>query len=263
MKTKKYERLNNYKQAGEVDLIMNSRKGDRVAEQELLRRYQPLVHSIIRSNNFNSTRIPLPALKAEGTYWVKNSLNRFDPTFGVKPSTYVYSSVEGRLKRFVHEHQNMARISVGRIGAIGAMQRCLDEYENNHKRYPSDEEIKDYLEKDTGKKWPLIEIQRLKRELRNDYSASELLDPEGGETLGSLSMVYDQDYDTFLLIEDEIDSIVEGWNDPRLAKLAKDYYRTRSFQETAQMNMATDAEVKQAVKKMTTALRKKGKAGLI
>ena len=260
---KRYEKLNDYKTAEEIDLILNSRKGDHVANQELLKRYQPLVNSIIRTNRFNTTRIPLPALKAEGIYWAKDSLDRFDPDRGVKPSTFVYASVEGRLKRFVHEHQNMARISAGRIGAIGAMQRCLDEYENKYNRYPTDNEIQDFLTKDTGKKWPLVEVQRLKRELRDDYSATELLDPEGGETLGSLSMVYDQDYDTFLLMEDEIDSIVADWNDTKLAKLAKDYYRTRSFSETARMNMASDAEVKKAVKKMTTALRKKGKEGLI
>ena len=149
-------------------------QGQTPAQMEpLLESLQPLVNKRIRQ--FKGVPIQSEVLRSEANKKVMHGLRRFDPT-KAQMHTFLTHELKG-MKRYVLQHQNLARIVEDRANKIGDYQRSMSTLSDNLGREPTSHEVADHM------KVPVRTVTRLSSELRSDLIASGALeDPFIDET---------------------------------------------------------------------------------
>lgn len=207
-----------YNTADEFTLMEASRKGDKLSRRALVGRYVPMVHEIINRRGYGNRRINTNTLVSEGLANVLHAVDTYDPTKGAQLKTHVWNNVEHGLGRFVDEHSNVARISAGRVKYIGRFQTADDDLREALGRKPSDDELAAQLNKtlDTAKKWDAAEVSRMRKELRNDYLATDYLSDEdgAGDTLGDVTNVVNSRFTDDVNIRATLENAVRSYDVP-------------------------------------------------
>jgi RNA polymerase sigma-B factor len=86
----------------EYELLSRVREhGDRIAREELIKRYLPLVRSLAR--RFMSRGQPLEDLVQVGSIGLIKAIDRFDLDRGVELSTYATPTILGEIKRYFRD----------------------------------------------------------------------------------------------------------------------------------------------------------------
>lgn len=116
-------------------------------------------------------RVPPAAIDAEYKRQFLAALEHYDPDKG-SLGTYVYQYLS-KSKRFIANHQNMARIPESRIYKIQEFQVGQKYLDEQLGRPPTHEELSAFLG------WKPAEVARLTTELRKDISSSQFLDDPG------------------------------------------------------------------------------------
>lgn len=203
-----------YRDLDEPTLFQRYKEGDAYARKELIGRYTPMVHEIINRRNYGSRRISPTTLASEGLLHVKNAVDTYDPTRGTQLKTHVWNNIDHGLGRFVDDHTNVARISAGRVKYIGRFQAAEEELFDELGRQATADELAAHLRATvrTAKPWDAKEVERMRKELRKDLLATDLLSEEGGDSLGDVSNIVNTQYSDTTRMADVLTSLTESYS---------------------------------------------------
>lgn len=130
------------------------------ALKPLLTRLNPLIETKYRPYS-TIPNMPQSAIKAEFKKHALNALEKYDPNRGVPLGHHVMRQMDGA-KRFVYDHQNIARIPAHRARKVGEFTSRFEELQRSLGRPPTSMELADKL------RWPVAEVGRMTKELRDD-----------------------------------------------------------------------------------------------
>lgn len=143
--------------------------GDQQALDNLMASLRPLVKKI--SSPWIRSGIPQSALEGEVKRIVLESLQSYDPSYGVQLNTFIISRSK-KINRFVYKHQNIGRISEQRITQIGTFNNVKQFMTDRFGREPSAVQLADELG------WSIPEVERMEQESRRDIIGSmQVVDP--------------------------------------------------------------------------------------
>lgn len=106
-------------------LLELSGQGDRAARDKLVMENTPLVYSVVR--RFSTWGYDLNDLFQIGVIGLIKAIDKFDPSFNVKFSTYAVPMISGEVKRFLRD-DGIIRISRNIKDNIRAIAKVTDEY---------------------------------------------------------------------------------------------------------------------------------------
>jgi len=160
-----------YDQAAELELWKSwKQSGDKTHLSELLRRYTPLLKK--SASPFYAAPLPKTTIDAEATNVAIQAFENFDPMKGVKLSTYVTSYMP-QVRRFVIEHQNVARIPEEQALKIGRFKEAERDLASKHGRAASSHELADHLG------WHPHDVGKMRRMQRADIVSENQSEPLG------------------------------------------------------------------------------------
>jgi DNA-directed RNA polymerase specialized sigma subunit len=144
-------------------------KGNQQALSDLMASLRPLIKKI--SSPWIRSGIPQSALEGEVKRIVVESLNNYDPSFGVQLNTFIISRSK-KINRYVYKHQNIGRISEQRITQIGTFNNVKQFLTDRYSREPSSAQLADELG------WSVPEVERMEKESRRDIIGSmQIVEP--------------------------------------------------------------------------------------
>lgn len=124
-------------------LLELSGQGDRAARDKLVMENTPLVYSVVR--RFSTWGYDLNDLFQIGVIGLIKAIDKFDPSFNVKFSTYAVPMISGEVKRFLRD-DGIIRISRNIKDNIRAIAKVTDEYIKEKAQEPDI----DYISVTTG-----------------------------------------------------------------------------------------------------------------
>jgi len=157
------------KKQKEVDLWKTWKAGGKKPSdlRPLIKSFQPMIQSRANVFKHGQIRISPAAIDAEFYKQALAAFETWDETKGGALGTWLYRYLD-KAKRFIYQHQNVARIPEHRITKIREFQAAEQELEAQAGRPATDVEMAGYL------KWPIKEISRMSQEIRRDlWSHSE------------------------------------------------------------------------------------------
>lgn len=146
------------------DLAVRAKKGDLLARNDLLRRYQTPIR--IRVRGYSRAPVPEAALEGEAMRLLLYAADRFDPKAGIKFKTFLDTYLKG-LYRYTAKHQNIARIPEHQVMEITRYKNTKSLLQAQKNREPTHEEMSDALG------WSPSQVQRVETSLsRRDIAMS-------------------------------------------------------------------------------------------
>lgn len=213
------------------------------------------MHEIVGRQGYARTRIEPAALQAEGLHWINDAIDRYDPSFGAKPNTFVRNTLEGRMLRFVQEHQNVGRLSGARVAHVGRFRKVYEELRERDGLPPGDLELAAAMSQETGRFWNADEVRRMKAELRSDLDATALLsdDGDGGGILSDVAFTQVQQPLYDMRVHEEFDRIVSRMTpeDRRIAEAIRD---GGSVDAASRIPGATPVRIRSVVRRLARGL---------
>lgn len=165
--------------------------------QPLLNRMEPLIYK--KMAPFKSMKnIPNSAVKAEFQKQTINAIESYEPKRGVPLSYHAMRNMDAA-KRYIYDYQNDARIPSHRVRKIGDFKASYSKLERKLNRPPTALELSDEL------KWPVKEVSRMSKELRND-----LLPWKGSGAEEAFTIQTPREREVLELIPYELDDIERG-----------------------------------------------------
>jgi len=86
---------------GNCEKLIRAKKGDRQAREEVVRENLPLVHYVLR--RFRDRNAEYEDLYQYGCMGLVKAVDRFDPSFNVRFSTYAVPVILGEVRRFLRD----------------------------------------------------------------------------------------------------------------------------------------------------------------
>jgi len=127
----------------EIDLAIRIKQGDKKAREHMIKANLRLVVKIAR--DYEGIGLPLLDLISEGNIGLMKAVERFDPTKGVKLSTYACWWIKQSIKRALANQGKTIRLPVHLIDKISKMRRCAMRLHETLGHEPSDEELAEEL----------------------------------------------------------------------------------------------------------------------
>lgn len=149
----------------QLELWKKYKTGDKKALGKLINSLSPLIESNVQK--YVGAPIPKSALWAEGVKLTIQALDSYSPEMGTNIATHVSNYLK-KLYRFVGQYQNVGRIPEHRISKISVLKEAMDRLQDELGREPTVEELADDL------KWPITEVERLKREIAKDLLVPDI-----------------------------------------------------------------------------------------
>ena len=84
-----------------IDLVLRAKKGDEQAKNTLVKQNQPLIKSLLR--RYLGKGIEYDDLFQLGCLGFVKAINKFDPKYQVKFTTYATPLIVGEIKRFLRD----------------------------------------------------------------------------------------------------------------------------------------------------------------
>ena len=131
-------------QENEKQLATRSLKGDLKARHKLVESNLRLVITIAKS--FKDLGVPFGDLIAEGNLGLMKAAERFDPTKGVKFSSYSAFWIKQKIRICLTKMGKTIRIPNRSLQQISKIRKAETELENVLNRKPTNNEIADYTE---------------------------------------------------------------------------------------------------------------------
>ena len=155
------ERLLREKQAKEIALWQSWVDSGYSSKelQPLLDSFKPMIMKKVNIYK-NQVKIPPDAIELEFKIRFVQGLRSYDPSKG-SLGTYIFKYLE-KGKRFITEHQNIARIPENRIYKIKEYKDAVSDLAEQLGRLPDEAEVADKLE------WSVEEVERMSSEMRAD-----------------------------------------------------------------------------------------------
>lgn len=144
----------NFDQAEEGRLLTEWKKtGNPAHLSNLLTRYTPLIKS--QTRRFEGADVPKAAIDAEAKQIAVQAFKNYDPSRGVRLSTYVTSYLP-KVRRYVIKHQNPVRFPEDVALRIGSYRQAEEELSSQLGRSPSAQEIAD------NRSWSMRDVRKVR-----------------------------------------------------------------------------------------------------
>jgi len=164
---------------------------DFMAQQKARELYQEMKGVIYnKTNNYRNYGIPMVAVESEGRKAFKEAIDRYDPSYGTKLSTFVTNYLKS-VGNYVKNYKDVARIPQNRATQIDNYVKTKEDLEIRKGREPNAQEMSNAMN------WDLAEVQRMENELRKELTGSNLMEAglsidmaEDPKRMDTLMMVY-------------------------------------------------------------------------
>lgn len=138
--------------------------GDSTHLSSLLSSYTPLIKK--NASAFYGAPLPRSVIDAEAKRVAITAFTNYDPAKGVKLNTYVMSYMP-KLRRYVNDHQNVARVPEEWSLRIGNFNRGESDLTSKLGRTPTSHELSDHLA------WAPGDVDKMRKMLRPDLIAEQ------------------------------------------------------------------------------------------
>ena len=196
LKTLNTEEMNN--------LFIELQKGNRSAKNTLIEGNLKLVLSILKK--YQNRCDNLDDLFQIGTIGLIKAIDNFDLSFGVKFSTYAVLMIEGEIKRYIRDN-NQIRISRTIKELSYQIINYKETYIKNNGRYPTNEEICEHFNITP------YELYNTLSSLTEPISIFEPIYNDGGDTIYLLDQIEDksntEDLNKLLCLREALNKIKE------------------------------------------------------
>lgn len=128
----------------EVNLARRVQQGDDAAREQMIKANLRLVVSLARS--YENFGLPLLDLINEGNIGLMKAVERFDPSRGVKFSTYAVWWIKQAMRRGLSNFARTIRLPVNARDQLSKIQRAAVQLQEQFSRDPTDEELAEELD---------------------------------------------------------------------------------------------------------------------
>ena len=128
----------------EVELAQRIRQGDQVALEKLTRANLRFVVSVAKQ--YQNHGLSLPDLINEGNMGLIKAAEKFDETRGFKFISYAVWWIRQSILQAIAEQSRIVRMPLNQVGSASKINRVLNEFEQQHERRPSIDEIADKVD---------------------------------------------------------------------------------------------------------------------
>ncbi len=133
----------------EVELSIRIQKGDQAALQRLVEANLRFVVSVAKQ--YQSSGVALIDAIQDGNLGLIKAAEMFDATRGFKFISYAVWWIRQSILQGMSENSRMVRLPLNQIGLLGKINKTISAFEQEHGRYPSDEEIAEIIDFPLGK----------------------------------------------------------------------------------------------------------------
>jgi len=144
------------KRQEEHDLIIATKKGDKLAMKRLVEANLRFVVSV--ASNYRNQGMPLPDLVNEGNIGLIRAAKRFDETKGFKFISYAVWWIRQSVLQAMSEQSRIMRLPLNRVGLIHTVGKIVNKLEQQFKREPTHDEIAKALKVDESEVWEAFAI---------------------------------------------------------------------------------------------------------
>lgn len=155
----------------EKDLARRARSGDRVAQDDLVRRNLRFVVSIAKQ--YQGSGVPLEDLINEGNVGLIRAAERFDVDRGYRFISYAVWWIKQAILQYLGEQSRTVRLPLNKTTALVRITRAAQRLGQQLGREPSAEELGEYLHLKP------IEVERVLRMPTKQFSIDDPI--EGGD----------------------------------------------------------------------------------
>jgi RNA polymerase primary sigma factor len=124
-------------------LAARIKNGDQAAREQMIKANLRLVVKIARQ--YEGIGLPLMDLISEGNIGLMKAVERFDPAFGAKVSTYAVWWIKQAMKRALANQSKTIRVPVHMVDKISKMHRAARRLQETLGREPTDDELAEEL----------------------------------------------------------------------------------------------------------------------
>ncbi len=128
----------------EVELAQRIKKGDQAALEKLTKANLRFVVSVAKQ--YQNQGLSLPDLINEGNLGLIKAGQKFDETRGFKFISYAVWWIRQSIMQAVAEQSRIIRLPLNQVGSLNKMKRAFAEFEQEHERKPTPEELAEILE---------------------------------------------------------------------------------------------------------------------
>lgn len=203
----------------EKDLIRRAQKGDVLAYKRLRKMYRGVIEDSINKSGVTSDNIPRDILMAESLREFKRSIDTYDLTKGVKPSTWITSNISQDLKKIDRSYKNQARVSDSDTLLMGNVESAIKQLEAEGIEDADPDTIAKTIETNFGKKVDGVQIGDIMSRRRKEMSLNKGIGEDGvGENLEVQDVMNVPDTSMSDIIKedkskDDLDSLLSKLND--------------------------------------------------
>ena len=185
------------------ELFLEFSKGNKSAKNKLVEGNLKLVLSILKK--YQNRCDNLDDLFQIGTVGLIKAIDNFDLSFGVKFSTYAVLMIEGEIKRYIRDN-NQIRVSRSMKELSYKVINYREEFLSKNYKYPSNEEVCSIFDISE------YELFNILNSLNEPISIFEPIYNDDGDTIFLLDQLEDksrQDLDDLLSLRDALNKIKE------------------------------------------------------
>lgn len=187
------------------ELFRKLKNGDFSAREELVNGNLKLVLSILKSFNYNTDN--MDDLFQIGCVGLLKAIDNFDPSYGVKFSTYCVPMIQGEVRRYIRDN-NSIRVSRSLKDLAYKVLKYKEEWTATHGVEPSLEEISKALDVS------LYDLSNALEARRNPVSIFDPIYSDGGDTIYLCDQIEDKkvknsDLDIRMSVDNAISNLSE------------------------------------------------------
>jgi|SRR6267154_3308325 len=162
------------KRASELELWKTWKKSGfkPVHLEPLMKSLNPLIQKRALLSGKGRVEVPSAAIDFEHKKWAVKALKEWDPKKGASLSTWVTHHLR-KVSRFIHNTQNLARITEPLAQKIGAYNAAKSDLTERLGHSPDDNTLHEELLKHPTMKFSMKDIKRLNKEIRKSYISGQ------------------------------------------------------------------------------------------
>ncbi|MBD5284461.1 MAG: sigma-70 family RNA polymerase sigma factor [Bacteroides sp.] len=143
--------------AEEVELAQRIKKGDRKALEKLTKANLRFVVSVAKQ--YQNQGLSLPDLINEGNLGLIRAAQKFDETRGFKFISYAVWWIRQSILQALAEQSRIVRLPLNQVGSLNKISKALQQFEQEHERRPSPEELAQLLDLPVEKVVETMKVQ--------------------------------------------------------------------------------------------------------
>ncbi len=230
-----------------LDYLRKAKNGDESAKKIIFENNTPLIKSIVK--RFKGKGVEYDDLFQIASIGFLKAIKNFDPSFGVKFSTYTVPMIIGEIKRFMRD-DGVIKVSRSIKILANKINKFIDEYQCAHNDSPSIEFIANKFSVQPDEVVFALDSAKMPLSLYNKYDDED----EGQELIEKIPSFEDEES---MLTKIHLSTIIDGLNEREQKIIILRYYRDRTQSEIAKSLGVSQVQVSRLENKIIEKMRLK------